>query len=482
MGKLGYNSFRAAAGLPAATRRPVVCIQGLGFVGSAMAIAVAAARRAKSRPWYNVVGLDLSTPLGSARVDALNAGRLPFAASDRKLALALRTARREQNLAATTNPSALSIADVIVVDVHCDVVRTADGGFTAELAPLIAAVRTVGDHARPGALIVIETTVPPGTCEKVIYPELQRAFKRRRLPEKAVRLAHSYERVMPGDMYLDSITRYWRVYAGVDDKSAEACRVFLSRIIDVRRYPLSRVGSLTASETAKVLENSYRATNIAFIEEWARFAEAVGVDLFEVIKAIRMRPTHSNIRQPGFGVGGYCLTKDPLLAAIAARELHHLPGMNFEFSTAAVQVNNRMPLVTLAKVEELLGGSLRGKRILLLGVSYRPDVGDTRYSPSQPFVEAARERGAELVCHDPLVSNWPELSLPVRAEIPNDETFDAVVLAVHHQVYSRLDWKKWPSRPGAVIFDAANVLSDADRVTLRKRGFTVSSIGRGASL
>src|SRR5262249_19673396 len=156
--------------------------------------------------------------------------------------------------------------------------------------------------------------------------------------------------------------------SGATPAAADACEAFLSQIINVQAYPLTRLHSTTASETAKVLENSYRAINIAFIEEWGQFAEEVGIDLFEVIDAIRVRPTHNNIRQPGFGVGGYCLTKDPLFAAVAARDLFDREDLAFPFSSRAVEVNARMPLRTLDRVRNLLGGSLTGRRLLLLGV------------------------------------------------------------------------------------------------------------------
>ena len=114
---------------------------------------------------------------------------------------------------------------------------------------------------------------------------------------------------MPGPDYLDSILNNWRVYSGHTNKSEALCEEFLSTIINTNKYPLTKLSSLTSSEMAKIMENSYRAVNIAFIEEWARFSEKIGTNSFEIINAIRKRPTHNNIRQPGFGVGGYCLTK-----------------------------------------------------------------------------------------------------------------------------------------------------------------------------
>ena len=126
---------------------------------------------------------------------------------------------------------------------------------------------------------------------------------------------------MPGPDYLDSIINNWRVFSGHSSKSANLCESFLSTIIDTNKYPLTKLSSITSSELSKIMENSYRAVNIAFIEEWARFSEKIGANTFEIINAIRKRPTHNNIRQPGFGVGGYCLTKDPFFASLSARQL-----------------------------------------------------------------------------------------------------------------------------------------------------------------
>ena len=240
----------------------------------------------------------------------------------------------------------------------------------------------------------------------------------------------------------------------------------MESIISTEKYPLTRLEKTTATETAKVLENSYRAATIAFIEEWGRFAEAVGIDLFEVIDAIRMRPTHSNIRQPGFGVGGYCLTKDPYFAPLAAKELYGLKNMEFPFSTKAVETNNAMPLVSLNKVDTLLGGNLAGKKILILGVSYRQDIGDTRYSPAEIFVREAEKRGAEIVCQDPLVKYWKEMDRAVLNEIPDFVDYNAVVFTVQHKQYLEIDFKKIQFTKDALIFDANCVLSKIQRMDI----------------
>lgn len=457
--------------------RPVVCVQGLGFVGAAMATAVAAARDAEGEPCFNVVGVELDNPQGRGRIGAINAGQMPIKCNDNKFAAALTLAYDTANLVATSDPAAYALASVVVVDVPFDI-RDIHGAPSLPWDGFRAAIRTIGQYAPPGALVLVETTVPPGTCEKVVAPELAEALRRRGLDENALLLAHSYERVMPGDQYFDSIVRFWRVYSGHTPEAADACEKFLQQVIDVENFPLRRLKTTTASEMAKVLENSYRAVTIALMEEFGRFAEAVGVDSFEVVNAIRMRPTHSNMRQPGFGVGGYCLTKDPLMTKLAAREVFGLDGMDFPFCTQAVAFNHVMPLVSLRKVSDALGG-LKGKRLLLMGVSYRQDVGDTRYSPAQTFVEEARKAGAQVTAHDPLLDRWDELEMDMPGELPSPQGFDAVVFAVGHREYRQLDIASWLGGATPLVFDASDVLTDAQRRAARDAGCRVLGIGRG---
>jgi nucleotide sugar dehydrogenase len=457
--------------------RPVVAVQGLGFVGAAMAIAVASATDADGAPVFDVVGVDLPDDAGRARIDALNAGRFPFETTDDALTAALEAARDRGNLLACADPAAYGLAEVVVVDVPLDIDWRSDTP-TLRLAGFEAAIRAVGREVTPGTLVLVETTVPPGTTEKIVVPTLAEELAGRGIEPESVLVAHSYERVMPGADYFDSIVNFWRVFAGATDESAKAAEAFLTKVIDTERFPLTRLVNTTASETAKVMENTFRATTIALMEEWSRFAETVGIDLFEIVDAIRMRPTHANIRTPGFGVGGYCLTKDPLFAKLASSELWDTP-MEFPFSSAAVKVNDDAPAVSLDRVRELLGGSLEGRRLLLLGISYRQDVGDTRYSPSETFVNAAVAAGAEVVAHDPLVDHWDELDRDVPSEIPAPDAFDAVVFAVPHDEYRAIDLPSWLGSARPAIFDGFSVLSADQRRLALELGCRVASIGRG---
>jgi UDP-N-acetyl-D-glucosamine dehydrogenase len=474
-----YAELARAGGIEAdAPDLPVVCVQGLGFVGSAMAVAVADARDGDGAPRFNVAGIDLPTPDGLAKVEAINAGRLPVAATDAELADALAAANARGNLVATTDERAYALASLTLVDLPLDV-DDANGRPGVRLDGFVDAVRTLGRSMPPGSLVIVETTVPPGTTEKLVAPALARELAARGLPPEAIGVAYSYERVTPGADYLHSIVRSPRSYAGLTPAAAAACEQFLASVIDVDAHPLARLASTTACETAKVLENSYRATLIAFMEEWGRFAEALGIDLFEVIEAIRMRPTHSNMRRPGFGVGGYCLTKDPLLALVAARDLHGRSDLEFPFSTLAVGVNRDMPMTTLRRLEALLRGGLDGATVALMGVSYREGVADTRKSPSETFVRAARAGGATVLVHDPLVRYWTELETIVPADLPGLAGVDAIVFAVPHDHYRLLDVETWLGEARPVVLDASDVLTAEQRATFARLGCTVAAIGRG---
>jgi len=457
-----------------------VCIQGLGFVGAAMATAVALAKDEDGKTKFNVIGVDLPNVVGQHRVDSINNGKFPFNTSDNKLVAAVQKISKQGNLRATTDQSVFSEANIIVVDIHLDIPYLDDKPLL-KFDEFKSAICAIGNHIKPDTLVLVETTVPPGTCEKIVIPTLHAELEKRNIDLESVHVAHSYERVMPGEDYLASITDYWRVFAGHTKKAGDICEGFLSSVVNVNKFPLTRLSSTLASETAKVLENTYRATNIAFIDEWTKYAESVGIDLFEVLGAIRKRPTHSNIRFPGLGVGGYCLTKDPIITPAAAEQLFSKT-LNFPFSNMAVRVNHDMPLHTVARLNSLMGTELLvGKQLLVCGVSYRQDVGDTRYSPTETLVRELIAQKADVTCHDPYVSHWDELDMTLSKQLPEATNFDAVIFAVPHQQYRELNFGSWGKEVDLVL-DANWVFNKEQRELARTNGIRMESIGRGNGL
>ncbi len=469
--------------LEANTGRQIVVVQGLGFVGTAMVAALAAARDAKGRPSYAVIGLDLADSAGMRKIAAVRRGEPPIVSTDAALDAAFREAAKAGNLTATANASALRLATIVVVDINLDVRKVAHSReYVVQDQPFRRAIATIGDHVAEGTLIVVETTIPPGTTQSVVLPIIAAGMRRRGLDPSRVQIAHSYERVMPGANYLASVTDYYRVFAGIDSASSARARAFLESFINTRDFPLTELDSTTACETAKVLENTFRAVNIALIQEWSEFAEDAGIDLFRVIEAIRVRPTHRNIMLPGFGVGGYCLTKDSLLADAAARSFsggaHRL-----KMSLGAIDVNDAMPLHTLRLMKKLVP-SLSNHNVTILGLSYLNDVADTRSSPTEILYDACIADGAHVRVHDPLVGYWPEKNMAVDCRMDDlaaPPHAEIVVFAVRHREYLALTSADVLSLfPKAkVIVDGNGVLTDHIAAGLRAGGLLVAGVGKG---
>ena len=461
--------------------KPVIAVQGLGFVGAVMSLVCANAINGD----YAVIGVDLPRKDTFWKIKSINEGLFPVIASDPKIQEFYNTAKQKQNLLATFDSYAYTKADVIIVDINLDVAKDSDfygelNDFEVDLTAFKKAMKTIGENCKEDVLILIETTVPPGTSKKVAYPIIKECLIKRGLSVDKFKLGHSYERVMPGPNYIDSIQNFYRVYSGINEKSADSVEQFLKTIISTKEYPLTRLGSTNATEMAKVLENSYRAMNIAFAVEWSRFAEESGVNLYEVVGAIRMRPTHKNLMYPGIGVGGYCLTKDPLLASWSKKNLFEAKD-GLDQSIKGVQINDKMPLYAYQFLKKEIN-NLNGKKILLLGVSYRSDVGDTRYTPVEPFYNYLIKDGAKIELHDPYVRFWEEVGLKVDESI--DKVFESelniVVITTAHKEYKDSEYliTLLLKKEGLFIFDTVGLFTNSQISQLSEK-HKVRVVGRG---
>ncbi|MBM3303124.1 MAG: GDP-mannose dehydrogenase, partial [Deltaproteobacteria bacterium] len=342
-------------------------------------------------------------------------GVSPVKAEDLEVAPMIeRCVKKKKTLLATYTYDALKLADVVVVDVQCDFMKQELGNLRsghADISALEESFKIIGERIQPECLVLIETTVPPGTTEYIAYPHIKKAFKKRGIKHEPL-IAHSFERVMPGKDYVKSVRDFWRVCSGIDEKSRQRVVKFLSEVLNVDKFPLTVLDRPLESETCKIVENSYRATILAFLDEWSTFAETNGVDLIKIIKAIKVRPTHSNIIFPGPGIGGYCLPKDGGLGLWAYKHLLGFENDIFKITPLAIDINDTRALRAAQLVRDALrnmGGTVPASQITVLGVSYREDVGDTRYSGSEIMVRKLTEMGAEVRAHDPYVKHWWEL-------------------------------------------------------------------------
>jgi nucleotide sugar dehydrogenase len=495
--------------------KEIVVVMGVGFVGAVMAAIVAdTVDKLDGNPSKFVIGCQRPSERSYWKIPMLNRGESPVKAEDPNVELLIgRCVKDKRTLVATYNSDVLELADTVVVDVQCDYQKKQLGNMKtgeADMAALEATMRTIGQKIQPHCMVLIETTVAPGTTEFVAWPILKKAFAKRGLKTTPI-LAHSFERVMPGREYVSSIRDFWRVCSGCNSEARARVEKFLHEVLNTKDFPLTVMDRPIESETTKIVENSYRATILAYLHEWSIFAERNGVDLVKVIDAIKMRPTHSNMIFPGPGIGGYCLPKDGGLGYWAYR---HILGFEdgddlFKITPTAIDINDTRGLHVAQLTRDALRNMARyiaGAEVLICGASYRQDVGDTRYSGSEMVVRKLTELGAEMRVHDPYVEHWYELESQEDYPSPgtswkrffrNQEHLneikvsqnlqeslkgvEAVIFAVPHKQYVDLtpdEIVNWVGGPVAII-DAFGMLSDEKIRRYFELGCEVKALGRG---
>jgi nucleotide sugar dehydrogenase len=486
---------------------------GVGFVGAVMAAIVAdTVDKESGQPSKFVIGCQRPSVRSYWKIPLLNRGVSPVKAEDPEVEpMIARCVLKKKTLVATYNSNCLKFADCVVVDVQCDYTKNDLGNMRTgwvEMGALEATIKTIGEKIPPHCLTLIETTVAPGTTEFVAWPIMKKAFAGRGIETEPL-LAHSFERVMPGRDYVSSIRDFWRVCSGCNAEARERVEKFLREVLNTEEFPLTVMDRPIESETTKIVENSFRATLLAFLDEWSRFAERNGVDLIKVIKAIKVRPTHSNIIFPGPGIGGYCLPKDGGLGYWAYKHILGFEDDIFKITPTAIDINDTRGLHVATLTRDALrnmGKQAAGATILLCGASYRQDVGDTRYSGSEIVVRRLTEMGAEMRVHDSYVEHWYELEkqetypapghswarffrnqddlVKMRVQTDLAEALagaQAVILAVPHAPYRQLDPDKiveWAGGSLAVI-DCFGILDDVKIRRYFELGCEVKGLGRG---
>ena len=359
-----------------------VGIIGMGYVGLPLAVAFAEAGE-------KVVAVDID----GRKVEALARGEshIEDVSSQTLRAVADR-------IEPTTRYAALAEADAVLICVPTPLSPNRE----PELGPLLDAASSLSGVLRAGQLVVLESTTYPGTTRERLVPILEESGLR---AGRDVHVAFSPERVDPGrtDYTLRTTPK---IVGGLTEACAERAEALYGTVCDT----VVRVSSPEAAEMSKLLENIFRSVNIALVNELAVLADRMDIDIWEVVDAASTKPFGFMRFEPGPGMGGHCLPVDPFYLTWRAREF----GMSTEFIELAGKVNQQMPRFCVEKIERALndaGKPVRGSRIVILGVSYKPGVGDTRESPAVRIMRLLDERGADLVYHDPHVPALPALGL-----------------------------------------------------------------------
>ena len=394
--------------LPASRK---VVIIGQGYVGLPLAIASANAG-------HSATGLDLDPVV----VERLSAGISPVDDVDDAELLQL----LGRGYCATGDTAVLAAADVIVICVPTPL--SADR--TPDLTAVESAVADVARFAKHGALVILESTTYPGTTDNLVRPALEASG---RIIDRDFFLAFSPERIDPGNEEV-TLQNTPKLVGGVTLESTRRAMDFYSTFVDT---VVSVSGALEA-ETAKLLENTYRHVNIALVNEMVRFCRELEIDLWEVIRAAATKPRGFQAFYPGPGVGGHCIPIDPNYLSY---EVKRRLGRPFRFVELAQEVNESMPRYVVDRLQELLndiGKPVRGSRLLILGVTYKPNITDQRGSPAQPIATLLLQKGAILEFHDPRVDVWCiDGSAVPRAdnvEVASSRA-DAVLLLQAHREY-----------------------------------------------
>jgi UDP-N-acetyl-D-glucosamine dehydrogenase len=463
-------------------------------------------------PTKFVIGMQRPSTRSYWKIPLLNRGMAPVKSEDEELEpMIARCVNEKKTLTATFSYEALKLADVVVSDVQCDYLKESFGNVRdgqTDMAALESSLEIVAQHITPETLVIIETTVAPGTTEQVAYPIMRKVFRKRGIQSDPL-LAHSFERVMPGKEYVASIRDFWRVCSGINEEATGRVEKFLREVINTEEYQLTVLDRPIESETAKIVENSFRATILAFLDEWSIFAERNGVDLLKVIEAIKVRPTHSNIIFPGPGIGGYCLPKDGGLGMWAYRHIHGFEDDIFKITPLAIDINDTRALHVAQLTRDAMrnmGRPLAAAEILVLGASYRQDVGDTRNSGSELIVRRLTEMGAEMRVHDPYVQHWWEfekqdeypspahglkrffrnqgrlVELSIEQDLNKALTgVDAVIFAVRHRPYLDIDPYELVETAGGplAVIDCFGILDDERIKRYFELGCEVKGLGRG---
>ena len=369
-----------------------VAIVGQGYVGLPLAIAA-------SKAGHNIVGIDTNPN----QIALLAKGISPIGdISDADISTVISTKQYQ----ATDNFQSLNNAEIVIICVPTPL----DDSYNPDLSHLEAALKSVTPHLAPNSLVIIESTVAPGTTRTFVADLLNTAG----IPFD---LAYSPERIDPANTTWN-VTNTPKLVAGLTEAATKRASAFYQSFV----VTVTTGSSLEVIETAKLLENSFRLVNISFINEVAQFCAALKIDVREVIDAAATKPYGFMPFYPGAGVGGHCIPVDPKYLSSKAEEI----GVPSRFIDLAHEINLSLPSYFAGVATGILG-TLKEKKILIVGVAYKPDVADSRETPADGIITVLRTAGAHVSWHDDLVQEWKN-----QTSTPLDDSFDLAILINPH--------------------------------------------------
>ncbi len=398
-------------------------VVGLGYVGLPLAVDAVSSG-------LSVIGYDIS----EKKNNLINSGQSPIEdISNDDLSSAL-----GQGFLATNDEAVLGDVEHIVISVPTPLTD-----YQPDLTYVKAAASSVGRNLREGQVVILESTTYPGTTEEVLIPEIAKHSNKK--PGEEFYVGYSPERIDPGN-------KTWKfkntpkIISGINDDSLDKIESFYKSIID----EVVPVSSPKEAEMVKLLENTYRHVNIALINELAILCNMLDVDIWEVVEAAGTKPFGFESFHPGAGVGGHCIPVDPQYLSFKTRQI----GQPVRFVELAQEINNSMPLYVCDRVSEFLnniGKPLKDSKILVYGVAYKPDIGDTRESPANEIIDILVERGSKVDYFDSFVKEFSTDNNKL-VSVDHDKKLDQYDMILIHTLHSNSDIEAL-NKSGTPIFD-----------------------------
>ena len=427
------------------SKKKEIAVIGQGFVGVPMAVLIAD----KTNSIVN--GIDKNNIQGKKIKEDLERNLLPFKTEDQELLKKFKKVRKQKKYIISLNLDSIKRCNTIIVSVGFDFTRK---NGIKNLKKLFFDISNIIEKK---TLLILETTLPPGTSEKIIIPLLKKNLNKRNININDIYFAYSYERVTPGSKYYDSIFNNYRVYAGFNFLSSRMCENFLKKIINTKKYPLTKLQNIKDCETCKIFENTYRAVNIALLDEFTKFSIENKIDIKKILSAIRLRKTHNNIMNPGLGVGGYCLTKDPKFLSYSSKYILKSKS-KFPIVDKSMSINSKMVNTSISFIKKKIK-VLKNKKILQIGISYKEDVDDVRFSPSAELAFKLKKMGAILEIYDTMFRPKDKTQFNFVGEL-NFKKYDYVLFCVGHKKIKNMNLKKLDKNP--IYFDLNNIFKKVD--------------------
>jgi len=425
---------------------------------------------------FNVIGVQRKSKRSGWKIDYLNAGKCPIEGDEPGLAELISKVVKKGSFKVTDDISVCKKADIILIDVQTPV----DQNHMPQYKSLREVSHAVGKHMKNGAMVILESTVAPGTTNYIVKPMLEKSSRMK--AGKDINLVYSYERVMVGRL-LHNLKHMPRIVGGLTPKCAQRGVKFYKNINKAELFPTD---CLTA-EVAKVTENTYRDVNIAFANEVALICESLGVNVHEVRRFVNSLPNDPSdpaknpyrmMHIPGAGAGGHCLPKDPWLLKYGLDTYG-----DFKFTPKILvesrKTNDSMPQHMKNLVEEALhekNVKLQDARVCILGFAFLGDSNDTRNTPALPLYNLLKDICKEVIVHDPYVKEFEGINLTDNLENALKNK-DCMVIVTRHKQYVdiRLDWlKNILATP--VVVDGRNVFNPKD---CKEAGFSYRGVGIG---